>query len=232
MAPHELFGQWQLVALTGVAVPDHPKVHLLIGYDRIEAFSQCIPFNFSISLEQGRATIATQRWPGGVCARAQSPLENAFPAAMEGIRRVDRRRGDRIAFVGDEGEILLERPQPPPDNPFYNEPKPPPWLMWGMWRVAAVDGRPLQADGPIELLFFTRGIEARSGCVWMRWAFEQDWARLAITPEPWPHPICERTLSPAERAVRAILAGEVRMEGSTAAERVLIGEAGRVLLRR
>ncbi|HWT14102.1 MAG TPA: hypothetical protein VN231_15220 [Allosphingosinicella sp.] len=232
VAPAEMFGQWRLAELTGVPPAEAPGLHVLIGEHRIEARSQCIPFAFTLALENGAATVSEQPWGAPVCARGRTPVEAAFPAVMTAARRIERRPGGRLAFVGARGEAVFERPQAPVANPFAEVPGPVPWLMWGEWRVEAIDGAPLPAGQPIRLLFYAREIEARSGCVAMGWSYGQDGANLTVGRESWPHPVCERSRSPAERALEAIMAGEVRIGRASPNERLLVGGQGTLLLRR
>jgi hypothetical protein len=42
IGPRDLFGQWQVVGLTGANLAESHPIHMLIGLDRVEATSQCI----------------------------------------------------------------------------------------------------------------------------------------------------------------------------------------------
>ena len=238
--PGDLFGQWQLVSLSGASLVDQPVIHLLVGAADLEAISQCVPFRFPLHFGVGEVSVGDRPGrpgpplpgarPPAVCARALSPLEQAFPQVMLATRRVEHRPNRRIAFVGDRGEAVIERPASPPTNPFGNRPGPGPRQMWGAWQVAEIDGRP--AAPAIDILFKANGIEARSGCVTLAWTFEQVGGALAIAPESWPHPVCERMRSPDEEALARILTGEVSITGASDRERLLTGRAGTIALRR
>ena len=229
----DLFGQWRLAALTGADLARQHPIHLLVGRQRVEAVSQCIPFDFRLPFAAERPPVPPRREePVGVCARALSPVEQLFPQVMQAARRVERREGGRVAFVGGRGEALLERPSAPVTNPFENQPEPSPLVMWGEWRAEAVDGRELTAAEPLRLLFGQRSVEAMSGCVSMLWRYSQQSERLAFERVAWPGAVCERTLQPSESALQAIFSGDVRIARATARERLLVGRAGSVLLRR
>lgn len=240
--PHELpallearhlFGQWQLVSLTGASLAENPPIHLLIGHEQMEAMSQCVPFALSISFLEGVATVTPRQWPGPVCARGLSPAEEAFPIVMAAARKAERRPGGRVAFVGPRGEAVIERPAEMPANPFGNAPGPDPWLMWGEWQVRTAGGKEVGRE-PMRLLFLANEVEAQSGCVAMAWRYEYGGhGALRLKRSDAARTTCERMESPAERALAAIFdGGEVRIVNKAPGERLLIGKAGTVHLAR
>jgi hypothetical protein len=202
---------------------------MLVGQARIEATSQCVPFAFAIRfVEPGRVAVRPEPWLDPVCERGRSRAEQVFPRIMAAARRVERRPGGRVAFVGAQGEALVERPPEPVTNPFGNDPGPEPWQMWGAWRLERLNGTP--AAVPIELIFYQRLAEARSGCVSFLWRL--GWASPGAfrLDRDGTHATCERAPVPDEEALVRILDGEVRVEAQGPLRRRLVGRAGSVTL--
>ena len=227
--PSGLFGQWRVESLSGTELGQSPPIHLLVGHDRIEATSQCVPFAFSIAFHDGSIRVRAESWPGPVCARGLLPSEQAFPRILAAARRLEPRPGGRLAFVGTAGEAVIARPAEPVANPFGNEPAPEPLLLWGEWRLERVGAVP--AEAPIRLVFMHHQVDALSGCVVLRWRLE-GWGAAVRLERDSNLVSCERSLSADEQALVDILDGEVRVEAPDPRRRRLTGRAGTIVLQR
>lgn len=228
----EMFGQWRLTDMPGPP-PDYPHdIHIVIGSYAIEAVSQCIPFG---KLLPGAVVGPRPAPPGGhpapvICARMPSPAERRFGRTLAAVDTFEMLPDGRLRLRGDAGDLLFGRNHQPVLNPFQNTPGPGPHLMWGEWRVAALNGKP--PSSAMTMLFFKERLELDSGCVNFGRRFEQEGAILRLSPDPNVAAICERMTSRDEQAADRMLSGVIAIIRSTARQRLLSGREGTILLER
>ena len=228
----ELFGQWHLVEMPGVAPGQQLNIHLLVGRYGIEAVSQCITFGKVLPgavLPEPPPRREAAPAPV-VCLRTHTPVERTFGPMLAAVQSFERLADGRVALRGARGDLVIERTARPVLNPLQNSPGPGPHLMWGEWRIAAIDGSP--PPDPMTMLFFRNRLEVGSGCVHFGRYFEQEGPTLRLSPDPTVTTICERMTSPAEDAVERILAGKLEIVSSTPTRRLLRGAGGTLLLER
>lgn len=224
-ALEELFGQWQVRDLNGTRPGE---IHVLIGRASVEAVSQCIPFGFL--LPQHPPPKSTGPTTDLVCARMPTPHEQAFGRAAAAISHTELLPDGTLLLTGQGVRMLLDRPREPVLNPFQNTPGPGPSLMWGEWRVAAIDGK--APSTPMQIAFFRRRLELNSGCVWIGRRMEQEGTALRLSADLNVTTICERMTSAEEDAAKRILSGTVTIAQSTPRRRLLRGSGGTILIER
>ena len=224
----EIFGQWRLVDMPG-RPPDYPhEIHLLIGRYMIEAVSQCIPFGKMLP-----GAVAGPARPNGdgsllICARMMSPTEQSFGRTLAAADTIEKLLDGRLQLRGRAGTLVLARNAEPVLNPFQNTPGPGPHLMWGEWRVAAINGK--RPSSPMTMLFFKERLEVGSGCVHFGRRIEQEGATLRLSPDSTITTVCERMTSADESLAGRILSGTVSIARSTPRQRLLSGKSGSILL--
>ena len=236
MNPTQLNGEWRLVAVTGTKVAPHSPIHLLSGFGDLEAMSKCVHFDFKGRFGQLTTVRARQILPPAQspvsgsrslpnCGSGLDPVEHAFAAVMQTTRLIEGRPGSRVAFVGRDGEALLERPHEVSSD-LYNDA---PWLMWGEWRAQSISlGNEAVSDRPIVVLFKTSRIEGTAGCKSWLLPFRQDRDRLTI--QGYAPQGCDREDMPDELAFSEIMAGDVKIKRSSSTEKLLVGRAGSIRL--
>lgn len=225
-------GLWEVAAVNGRAVPpEHHPIYLLNGSSGGEAQSQCIPYAFVWPGHERNPAPPRPAKPGPapvVCARGLTPVEKALGPALASVQRIGAADGAMLFLEGEHGSVTLRRPAEPALNPFGNSPGPGPTVMWGEWRVAAVNGR--APDTAMTLLFFRERLELVSGCVTIGRLVEQLGPSLSLSADPGVTTRCERMTSPDELAAERILAGDLRLEGAQPRRRTLSGPAGSITL--
>jgi hypothetical protein len=208
-------------------------VVLLFGAGSIDAASQCVPFFFRYRrLGQDGIEVRAVPWRGPVCARGLLAYERVFERVVAGATRVELLPG-AVRLSGAAGAVTLRRPEGGlAANPFGNQPAQGPQLLWGHFRLVEAGGERPSVAHPIDIALGRMSVEARSGCVVIRW--RQDWGPQGSTfaSEPWPEAVCERALTGAEQALERIMP-QVRTTEWVAPYRVLLsGPAGAVVLER
>ena len=129
-----------------------------------------------------------------------------------------------MAFVGNDGEALFERPKVASE--LYSDN---PWLMWGEWRVESFSlGDQATRDPGIRVLFKTGHIEAEASCKSWRLPYQQEGDRLTIQSNHISG--CERDDFYSEQAFSKIMAGEMKIQRFSPMERLLVGSAGSIRL--
>ncbi len=206
--PWEISGQWQLVGVTGAKVSPQSPIEMLINGSHVEAISRCVRFDFKgpfgqIGGMRARQSLAKAQSPeNGTrsppdCGRALNPVETAFAKIMRKIRLLQPRPGGRVAFVGNDGEAVFERPKVASEL-YYDDP----WLMWGEWSVESMnpEGEAVHGWEGIRVLFKTSQIEAEASCKsWLR-PYQQEGDRLTVQANPIRG--CERDDYYKEQAFR------------------------------
>ena len=231
VSPEQLFGQWRLVEMPGVPQDQPLEIHLLIGRYGIEAVSQCITFRKILpGVVFPDPPNPHPDQPEPVCARMLSPIEQKFGPMLAAATSMERLGEGRALLRGAKGDLVIARNEEPVLNPLQNVPGPGPFLLWGEWRIAAIDGS--APDTPMSLLFFKNRLEFGSGCVHFGRYIEQQGAELRLSPDPTVTTICERMTSPAEEAAERIWSGTVRIAESSPRRRLLRGAEGTILLGR
>lgn len=210
---------------------DHHPIYLLNGRSGGEAQSQCIPFGFQWPEHQRlpvppRASGTSP--PMVVCARGLTPTEQALGPALATARESSRPSPGRLDVAGAQGRVTLRRPEAPVLNPFGNTPGPGPYVMWGEWQVAALNGK--APDTTMTLLFFRQRLELVSGCVAFGRYVEQIGPDLTLAPDPGVATTCERMMTPDEQAAERILAGTLQLTSSEPRRRTLAGPGGNLTL--
>src|SRR4029079_6561230 len=98
-----------LVAVTGAEVSPPSPVEMLIYDSRVEARSRCVQFYFDGPFGQVAGARPNSGSPG--CQQGLTPVEAAFVKVMRTTRLLQPRPGGQVAFVGNDGEALFERPK-------------------------------------------------------------------------------------------------------------------------
>ena len=235
----DLFGEWQVAALDTPLLSaddgrmgDPTRIALLFGAGRIEAFSQCIPYQFRYRRGGERIEVGNVAWNGPVCARRLLPYEEVFDDVMAGASRIESVQG-RVRLSGARGSVTLRRSEGGRiANPFGNSPAPGSQLLWGHFRLVEVEGIRPAAGSPIDFAVGQFAIEARSGCHPFRWRLLVEQPRLTLQREPWPEPACEEGLSEAEQAIERVMPQVRRVEWVAPWRVRLGGPAGAVVLER
>ena len=174
-----------------------------LSADRIHFQSQCIYQDWAYTRE-GEA-IDTGPWDYGddlvgMCARGLSPDETAIIAAIDGA--------DTLRFVpgglwisGDAGTVQL-RFQPSKSDLAARAVD-----LSGEWRVAGIDGEPIDADYGIALSADWYGIWWEPGCAGQGVQYTIDGSRFAVIPPTGePGPACDIGYPPELEAIWSALA--------------------------
>jgi hypothetical protein len=131
-----------------------------------------------------------------------------------------------VAFVGNDGEALFERPKAASEVYDRN-----PLLIWGDWWLGGMTLRGQEAPGVgfIHVLITTSLIETQpGGCRSRAWYYEQRGDRLTVRNGPGSG--CEGDDGSDEVPMGEILAGGVKIERSSPTERLLVGAVGTIRL--
>ena len=175
----ELFGQWQVVSVAGRA-PEYHEALLLFGEDWWHMQSQCIwaDGDFAVAGERLDFASIERRFAGlpedyrpleAMCARGLSPTEEELPRILSGSKSW-RISDDRLTVGEGAAQLVAERLPAPVVNPMgYTEWDPS--LVWGRWRVASVDGQPVE---DAELVRTARRMSLRTGCAYYQWIMVVD----------------------------------------------------------
>jgi hypothetical protein len=105
-----LLGNWLLASIDGASPPPGADpIELIFTDGAVGARSQCISYNWLIGVEAERLRLKTPPGPVAMCARATSPWEDRFGAAMAAAERIDS-DGREMTVTGTAGKLKLKRP--------------------------------------------------------------------------------------------------------------------------
>jgi hypothetical protein len=106
----KLLGDWILVSIDDAAPPPHaPPIEVTFTDGAVSAQSQCVTYRWLIGEEDGRLRLKTPPGPVAMCARATSPWEDRFGAAMAAASYVES-SSEGLIVTGPKGRLKLKRP--------------------------------------------------------------------------------------------------------------------------
>lgn len=104
-----LLGEWRLVAIDGAPPPPGAyPIELIFTDGALRAQSQCISWNWLLSVEAGRLRLRPPPGPVTMCARGLSVWEKSFGAAMAAAARIES-DGEQATVTGPAGSLRLKR---------------------------------------------------------------------------------------------------------------------------
>jgi hypothetical protein len=228
-------GQWRLAALTGhdLEASQHHPIYLVGLVGRLDLTSQCVPFFFRYQFDETSIVMRDGYPPGApVCARGLSPIETDLPKIILAAKRAEQRGENAFALIGPAGEAVFVKPAAPVTNPFGNNPDPDEWLLWGEWRVTAVNGKAAEGE-PIDVAIGYERIEAYGAGASIGFTYRQELPDLITVDETGMElPVVQPGLSATKTALRAALRGSLTIGGDGPNKRILRGVHGEIELQR
>lgn len=211
-------GLWQLETLNGLDLAnsrDYP-VYLAAMQQRLFIASQCVPFFFRVEEIAGgvRVSDAMPSPTPAICARALTPVEALLPKVFLAAKGMELRGPDRLVVTGPEGQAVFVRPAAPVTNPFGYAPEPKTAIPFGDWRVLSINGRAVEGQEPVWLVFGFGRMEAFSGCVVMARSLVLTPDHILFGPAPLDAPVCERGYTDQEQVLADGLSGDMAITAS------------------